>query len=83
MARKRKPTVLKGGTLHRLTAKERHDAHTRLSHYLLAVHHLKSWLDQEWITPGDYRRVEKVLAKQYGFTDKNIFSPECKRQLEK
>lgn len=87
MARKRKPTVLMGGvemrTMHRLTVKEQHDAYTRLSHYLLAVHHLKNWLDLEWISPADYRRVEKVLAKQYGLADKSIFRPECRRQLEK
>lgn len=87
MLRKKKPTVLMGGvemrTLHRLPVKERHDAYTRLNHYLLAIHYLKNWLEQEWISPADYRCMEKVLAKQYGFNDKSIFRPECRRLLEK
>lgn len=70
-------------TMHRLSVKERHNTYTRLSHYLLAIHYLRNWLDQEWISPADYRRMEKVLAKQYGFTDKSIFRPECRRRLDK
>lgn len=70
-------------TIHHLTAKERHDAYTRLSHYLLSVHYLRNWLEQEWISPADYRRVEKVLVKKYGFSDKSIFCFECRRPLEK
>lgn len=87
MPRKKKPTVLMGGeelcTIHHLTAKERHDAYTRLSHYLLSVHYLKKWLEQELISPADYRRMDKVLVKKYGFSDKCIFRPECRRLLEK
>ena len=41
MLRKKKLTVLMGGeeirTIHHLTAKERHDTYTRLSHYLLSI----------------------------------------------
>lgn len=87
MPRKRKPTVLMGGvemrTMHRLSVKERHNAYTRLSHYLLSVHYLRNWLDLEWISSAEYRRMEKMLAKQYGLSDKSIFRPECRRQLEK
>lgn len=87
MPRKKKPTVLmcneKLRLINNLTAKERHDVYTRLSHYLLAVHYLKKWLEQEWLSSADYRRVEKVLAKQYGFTDKSIFRIKCRRPLEK
>ena len=87
MPRKKKPTVLMGNEklrlINNLTAKERHDVYTRLSHYLLAVHYLRKWLEQEWLSLADYRRVEKVLAKQYGFTDKSIFRIKCRRTLEK
>ena len=87
MSRKKKPTVLMGGeefgTIHHLTAKERHDAYTRLSHYLLSVHYLRNWLEQELISPADYRRMDKVLVTKYGFSDKSIFRPECRRLLEK
>lgn len=87
MPRKKKPTVLMGDEklrlIHHLTAKERHDVYTRLSHYLLAVHYLRKWLEQEWLNPADYRRVEKALAKRYGFTDKSIFRSKCRRPLEK
>ena len=87
MPRKKKPTVLMGNEklrlINNLTAKERHDVYTRLSHYLLAVHYLRKWLEQEWLSSADYRRVEKVLAKQYGFTDKSIFRIKCRRPLEK
>ena len=87
MPRKKKPTVLMGGeeirTIHHLTAKERHDTYTRLSHYLLSIHYLRNWLEQELISPADYRRMEKVLVKKYGFSDKSIFRPECRRLLEK
>lgn len=70
-------------TIPHLTTKERHDAYTRLSHYLLAVHYLGHWLEQESISPADYRRMGKVLVKKYGFSDKSIFRPECRRPLEK
>ena len=87
MSRKKKPTVLMGGeelrTIHHLTAKERHDAYTRLSHYLLAVHYLGRWLELQWITPVEYHHMEKVLAKQYGLPEKSILRPECRRRLEK
>lgn len=87
MPRKKKSTVLMGDEklrlIHHLTAKERHDVYTRLSHYLLAVHYLKKRLEQEWLSSADYRRVEKVLAKQYGFIDKSIFRIKCRRPLEK
>ena len=87
MPRKKKLTVLTGGgelcTIHRSTVKERHDAYTRLSHYLLAVHYLECWLEQELIMPADYRRMEKVLGKKYGFSDNSIFYSEYRRPLEK
>ena len=87
MPRKKKPTVLMGNEklrlINNLTAKERHDVYTRLSHYLLAVHYLRKWLEQERLSLADYRRMEKVLAKQYGFTDKSIFRIKCRRPLEK
>ena len=87
MRRKKKSTVLMDGgelcTIHRLTVKERHDAYTRLSHYLLAVHYLGRWLEQELISPVDYRRMEKILGKKYGFSGKSIFFSECKRSLKK
>ena len=75
MPRKKKPTVLMGGEelrIQHLTTKERHDAYTRLSHYLLSVYYLRNWLEQD-----------KVLVKKYGFSDKSIFRPECRRLLEK
>lgn len=79
MPRKKKPTVLMGGeelrTIHHLTVKDRHDAYTRLSHFLLSVHYLRNWLEQELITPADYRRMEKVLVKKYGFSEKKHLSP--------
>ena len=87
MPRKKKTTVLMGGeefrTIHRLTLKERHDAYTRLSHYLLAVHYLGRWLEQKLISPVDYRRMEKILGKKYGFSGKSIFCSEYRRLLEK
>lgn len=87
MSKKKKPTVLMGGnelrTIQYLTAKERHEAYTRLSHYLLSVHYLRNWLKQELISPADYRRMEKVLVKKYDFSEKSIFRPECRRPLEK
>lgn len=86
MPRKKKPTVLRGGEelrIQHLTTKERHDAYTRLSHYLLSVHYLRNCLEQELISPADYRRMEKVLVKKYGLSDKSIFRPECRRLLER
>ena len=86
MPRKKKPTVLRGGEeprIQHLTTKERHDAYTRLSQYLLSVYYLRNWLEQELISPADYRRMEKALVKKYGFSDKSIFRPECRRLLEK
>ena len=86
MPRKKKPTVLMGGEelrIQHLTTKELHDAYTRLSHYLLSVYYLRNWLEQELINPADYRRMDKVLVKKYGFSDKSIFRPECRRLLEK
>lgn len=78
MSRK-KPTVLMCGeelrTIHHLTIKERHKAYTRLSHYLLSVHYLRNWFEQKWITSVDYRRMEKVLAKQYGLPEKKHLLP--------
>ncbi len=86
MPRKKKPTVLMSGqelrAIHHLTAKERHDVYTRLSHYLLAVHYLGYWLELQWITPTEYRHMEKTLAKQYGLSEKSIFRPACRRRLE-
>ena len=58
-------------------------AYTRLSHYLLSVHYLRKWLEQELISPADYRRMDKVLIKKYGFSGKSILRPECRRLLEK
>lgn len=86
MPRKKKPTVLRGGEelqIQHLTTKDRHDTYTRLSLYLLSVHYLRNWLEQELISPSDCRRMEKVLVKKYGFSDKSIFRPECRRLLEK
>ena len=87
MSRRKKPTVFMGSeklrTIHHLTVKESYDAYTRLSHYLLAVYYLRRWLQQKWINSADYRRMKKVLAKQYGFTDKSIFRLECRRPTEK
>ena len=44
---------------------------------------MRNWLEQELISPADYRRMDKVLVKKYGFSDKSIFRPECRRLLEK
>ena len=57
--------------------------YTRLSHYLLSVHYLRNWLEQELISPTEYRRLDKVLVKKYGLSDKSIFRPECRRLLER
>lgn len=54
-----------------------------MSQYLLSVHYLRNWLEQELISPADYWRMDKVLVKKYGFSDKSIFRPECRRLLEK
>ena len=87
MPRKKKPSVLMSDkelrTIHHLTTKERRNAYTRLSHYLLAVHYLGRWLELQWITPVEYRHMEKALAKQYGLPEKSILRPECRRRLEK
>ena len=87
MPRKKKPTVLMGGeelrTIHHLTVKDRHDAYTRLSHYLLSVHYLRKWLEQELISPADYRRMHKELIKKYGFSGKSIHRPETRTLKEK
>ena len=34
-------------------------------------------MSRNWISPADYRRMDKVLVKKYGFSDKSIFRPEC------
>ena len=87
MPGKKKSTVLMDGkelhTFYRFTVKERHEAYTRLSHYLLAVHYLGRWLELQWINPAEYRRMEKSLAKRSGFSEKSIFRLNCRRQLKK
>ena len=86
MPRKRKTTKLIGSadlrSIHHISVDANRNVYDHLSHYLLAVHHLGTWLEQAWINPAEYRRIEKTLAKRYGFSDKSIFRPNRGR-LEK
>ena len=66
-----------------LSVEGNRNVYDRLSHYLLAIHHLGAWLEQAWINPAEYRCIEKTLAKRYGFSDKSILRPNVRRRLEK
>lgn len=87
MPRKRKTTKLMGSadlrSIHHISVEVNRNVYDHLSHYLLAVHHLGTWLEQAWINPTEYRRLEKTLAKRYGFSDKSILRPNVRGRLEK
>ena len=70
-------------SIHHTSVENNRMMYERLSHYLLAVHYLCAWLEQQWISPTEYRRLEKLLAKRYGFFDKSILRSNVRRRLDK
>ena len=84
---KRKTTKLKDSaelhSIHHISVEANRNVYGRLSQYLLSVHYLGTWLEQAWINPTEYRRLEKTLAKRYGFSDKSILRLNVRRRLDK